>query len=142
MDDASRFGLGVSGWFGLLSLVESQYGHMLISLAKSVGISEKLHHVGGFGDPPKARWKHANASKRQVVIVWTTTRALWAIWRHASLQSHLAMKIVLSGHASLNATIKWMMRGSAQPQTISGHCSMSIQLLIVIWDSFLLLVVE
>jgi hypothetical protein len=92
---------------------------VLISFAKSATILEKMHQVGGFGE-----------KARQIVIVCATARALWAIRRQASLQSHLDAKIVQEGQASRSATMKWMIRGRAQLCAILGHWSMSIRLLI------------
>ena len=53
MNDSSRSGFGVTGWSGLQISLESQSLHMLILLAKSATISEKLHQVGELGDLPK-----------------------------------------------------------------------------------------
>jgi hypothetical protein len=46
-------GEGVLFWAGLLIFVGSQDGQSGISLARSVTISEKAHHAGGFGTPQR-----------------------------------------------------------------------------------------
>jgi hypothetical protein len=108
---------------------------MLILFAKSATNLEKLHQVGGFGEPPNVILKQTQANARQIVIVCATARALWAaLWairRQALLQSHLDAKIVQEGHASRSATMnKWMIWGRAQLCAILGHWSMLIRLLI------------
>jgi hypothetical protein len=50
-----RTGAVTMGWAGLFRVAGSQSWHKLISLARSVTISENMHHVGGLGDPPKVR---------------------------------------------------------------------------------------
>ena len=50
--------------------------HRLISFARSTTIFEKLHQVGGLGDPPKVILKYTKVSARQVVIVWAAAKVL------------------------------------------------------------------
>jgi hypothetical protein len=49
----SQIGVGLTNWSGLRSFAGSQSLHWLISLARSVTILEKLHQVGGLGEPQR-----------------------------------------------------------------------------------------
>lgn len=46
---------GIVSWSGLYNVSRSHSAHWPISLARSVMISEKLHQMGGVGDPPNVR---------------------------------------------------------------------------------------
>lgn len=53
LDGGSSIGVGVMGCAGLWRVKGSQLTHSGILLERAVTISEKAHHVGGLGDPPK-----------------------------------------------------------------------------------------
>ena len=68
-------GGGTVGWIGLCSIVGSQFLHLGNSLLRSVTISLKQHHEGGFGEPPKERRSAMYATSSSTMMDWTAADA-------------------------------------------------------------------
>jgi hypothetical protein len=80
MSSSSSLGVGVVGCPGLRSVEGSQW-HKEILFERSVTISEKLHHVGGFGEPPKDSWRARKAIPANTMIVCDAAFAEWVMRR-------------------------------------------------------------
>jgi hypothetical protein len=81
---ARRVGWGVIGWAGLRIVRGSQSLIRMISLERSVTISEKVHHVGGLGEPPKVKRSAMYAMLPNTAMDWMAAAAEWAMRRYAS----------------------------------------------------------
>lgn len=68
-ESLTYLGDGTAGWRGLWRVSGSQSGMSGSLLDKSVIISEKLHQVGGFTDPPKDKRRQMNASSPFIKMV-------------------------------------------------------------------------
>ena len=80
----NNLGTGVVCWSGLKRLDGSQYSIWLISLARSVTISDTAHHAGGFGEPPKVSLMATNAALSMAEMVCAAALGSWAMRRYAS----------------------------------------------------------
>ena len=62
------FGVGVWGCEGLASTLGSWSEQLAISFDRSIAISEKRHHEGGFGDPLKVSQTAVQATASRTAI--------------------------------------------------------------------------